>query len=85
VVNGTAQCWGESQGGQLGNGKVINNLLSPSLVQGLTTGVTAIACGEYYTCAIVNDGVQCWGANGGGQLGDGTTTERYSPVTVLGL
>jgi alpha-tubulin suppressor-like RCC1 family protein len=45
-----------------------------------------IAAGEAYSCAWVSDGtVKCWGENNVGQLGDGTTTNRRTPVPVVGL
>jgi alpha-tubulin suppressor-like RCC1 family protein len=50
------------------------------------TNVTQIAAGGYQTCALLTDGtVRCWGANHRGQLGDGTTTNRAAPATVVGL
>jgi alpha-tubulin suppressor-like RCC1 family protein len=48
--------------------------------------VIAIAVGQYHTAALMSDGtVRAWGYNGGGELGDGTTTDSYSPVPVGGL
>ncbi|MBP6830918.1 MAG: hypothetical protein KA978_09040 [Deltaproteobacteria bacterium] len=45
-----------------------------------------IAAGYNHTCARLMDGsVRCWGYNTPGQLGDGSTTDRTSPVTVTGL
>ncbi|TLM60122.1 MAG: DUF1566 domain-containing protein, partial [Deltaproteobacteria bacterium] len=46
----------------------------------------AIAAGVYQTAALLADGtVKNWGYNGQGQLGDGTTTDRLTPATVVGL
>ena len=54
-------------------------------ISGLT-GVTAIAAGKTYSLALLADGtVRAWGGNGSGQLGDGTTTGRNTPVAVGGL
>jgi hypothetical protein len=48
--------------------------------------IASIAGGQSHTCTLLNSSaVKCWGGNGEGQLGDGTTTERSSPVTVSGL
>jgi hypothetical protein len=48
--------------------------------------VTQIAGGQLNSLALRSDGtVMAWGADGAGQLGDGTTTDRTTPVTVPGL
>ena len=38
-----------------------------------------------HTCAIGSTGLVCWGANGSGQLGDGTTTQSAVPRTLTGV
>ncbi|MBI3594810.1 MAG: Ig-like domain-containing protein, partial [Nitrospirae bacterium] len=45
-----------------------------------------LSSGTEHTCVILLDGtVECWGSNGTGQLGDGTTTDSAVPVPVSGI
>lgn len=85
LSNGTVVTWGADVSGQLGNGTPLENSLVPVPVSGLT-GVIAIAAGRAHDLALLENGkVMAWGANGHGQLGDGTTTSRAAPVEVQGL
>ena len=84
---GGVQCWGFGYDGEMGNG-VTNTLsipyaLSPTTPTGLGSGVASIVAGVYHFCArLTGGGIDCWGANNMGQLGDGTTTQRNTPVAV---
>lgn len=85
-TNGTARCWGANDAGQLGDGSRVGRP-HPVFVRNPDgspmTGVAAVSVGFEHACArMVSGQVRCWGANGAGQLGDGTTTDRSRPVTV---
>lgn len=82
MATGAVQCWGSNQYGQLGTGNNINRT-SPTPVVNLSPGAKQISVGQSFSCAVLNDGsARCWGWNGNGQLGDGTTTLSNSPVEV---
>lgn len=77
-------CWGTNKKGELGDGKSKDSF-DPVPVSGLHTGVKSIVSGDHHVCALTNGGaVKCWGDNGVGQLGDGTTMLRRTPVEVAG-
>ncbi len=81
--SGAAYAWGSNSNGQLGDGSTTDS--SKPVASWLPSGVTAttIAAGQDHSLAIGSDGkVYAWGSNSEGQLGDGTTTKRSTPVLV---
>ena len=48
-----------------------------------TASQASIDAGYRFTCIVQGGGVQCWGRNSNGELGDGSTTDRSRAVTVL--
>jgi cysteine-rich repeat protein len=85
LAGGAVKCWGANANGQLGDGSTIDRL-APVDVTGISSGAATVATGAFHACALMaGGGVKCWGLNSSGQLGDGTSTNRRTPVDVTGL
>jgi alpha-tubulin suppressor-like RCC1 family protein len=87
TTTGVGYSWGYNNSGQLGTGASgsFQSRSSPVTIAGGLTW-SRIECGGYNnTLGITTSGIAyAWGNNGFGQLGDGTTSNRSSPVTVVG-
>jgi alpha-tubulin suppressor-like RCC1 family protein len=79
---GRLYCWGMATYGQLGDGTTTGVACgstdkcktTPVQVTALGTSVYHACAGQFHTCAVdAASKVWCWGGNGDGQLGDGTT------------
>ena len=84
---GAAYCWGLNGSGQLGNGDAtMATQYTPVLVT-VPAGVTfaEVSAGDYHTCGLTPARVAyCWGDGTAGQVGDGATQIRLTPVGVTG-
>jgi hypothetical protein len=82
--NGTAWAWGRNESGRLGDNSTTNRSSPVSVVGGFTDWVQ-IGAGGYHTFALRANGTAwAWGNNSRGQLGDNSTTNTSSPVSVVG-
>ena len=80
--NGTLWAWGWNIHGQLGDGTTVSKN-SPVQI-GLDNNWQSVSTGRGHSLAIKSDGtLWAWGDNDWyGQLGDGTTVKRSSPVQI---
>jgi alpha-tubulin suppressor-like RCC1 family protein len=84
-ADGSVAGWGSNDNGELGDGTHTSRT-SPVSVTGLGGPAISIAAGGFHGLAAMNDGtVRAWGHNVFGNLGNGTTTDTTSAVTVSGL
>jgi alpha-tubulin suppressor-like RCC1 family protein len=91
LTSGHVDCWGFNDLGQLGDGKTKNSSRPVPVVsstgKGVLTGVTSVVSdtlgyGSQYCAVLKSGGVDCWGFNQDGQLGNGTTKASDRPVPV---
>ena len=88
MANGSAYCWGDNAQGALGTNQLAQGVTSSNVAVSVvseTSGVLAIASGAVaqHACVLKAEGIQCWGNNDFGELGDGRTqTTSLVPVQV---
>ena len=84
--NNLPYCWGANDYSQLGDNTTTQRNTPVAVSQGgLPSGrmVNQIVAGGVHSCAIASDNKSyCWGLNDSGQIGDGTSTTRATPVAV---
>ena len=77
------ECSGDNAYGQLGDGSTNDSLTRVAMDLGNNMTATAISVGTHHVCVILNDGsVKCAGRNNNGQIGDGSSSNRSTPVAV---
>jgi alpha-tubulin suppressor-like RCC1 family protein len=85
AVSRVVASWGDNSWGELGDGTMA---LLRTQYRDIAAGsdVIQVAAGRTHNLAVRSDGtVTAWGLNDHGALGDGTTTDRSTPVQVSGL
>jgi alpha-tubulin suppressor-like RCC1 family protein len=83
-TDGTVWCWGDNNFGGTGQGTTSGITSIPKQVTGLSS-VVDLTAGLWSTpCAVTSTGaLYCWGENGTGEVGNGTTAKALNPVLVL--
>lgn len=81
AIGGAAYCWGQNDGGQLGDGTTTRRLTPTPVAGGLT--FTSLAVGNEHVCGIATSGAAyCWGSTPNGAFGDGTVGTHLTPAAT---
>ncbi len=90
MLDGKVKCWGSNSWGQTGTGVAGGSVTNPTDVvsgSGSTaplTGAVDLTVTGWGACALMSDTTtKCWGYNSTGFVGDGSTTNRPAPVSVV--
>jgi alpha-tubulin suppressor-like RCC1 family protein len=80
--DGSLWAWGWNGQGEVGQANLSNHYGAPTRI-GAETNWTQISAGTGFSLALRNDGsLWAWGRNDEGQLGDGTTNNRFVPAMI---
>jgi alpha-tubulin suppressor-like RCC1 family protein len=84
LADGTVLCWGTNRSRQLGRGIDVREPGGIAPVVEVDDGV-ALSAGAAHNCVLRGAAREpwCWGANGWGQVGDGTIDDQSAPVPVV--
>jgi serine/threonine protein kinase/alpha-tubulin suppressor-like RCC1 family protein len=84
TADGVAWCWGNNDSGQLGDGSTASRP-SPTRVS-FDGQFVSITGGAAHSCGVAATSGEawCWGRNGNGQLGSGSTVNAPTPHLVSG-
>ena len=89
-TDGTAWCWGNDGQEQIGNGAATGDRESPAIVSNPGPWTQITMSGDWginnHACAIKDNGnLYCWGHDGHGELGNGSTTGNQDSPILVGL
>jgi alpha-tubulin suppressor-like RCC1 family protein len=89
LADGRVVAWGADRQGQLGDGRPdrqarpLPGVVAGERGVGELGDVVGLSAAELFTVAVLRGGTAvAWGANGAGQLGDGTSRDRALPAPV---
>lgn len=78
-------CWGFNENGEIGDGTTVDKLVPTKIGDDTWSAITTNGSnGAGHTCGIkeLDKKLYCWGNNGNGQLGDGTTDSKNTPTKI---
>jgi alpha-tubulin suppressor-like RCC1 family protein len=86
-TDGSLWAWGRNHHGQVGAGTIkrdINRyIVHENTPVKIMDNVASVSAGHWFSAAIQTDGsIWAWGYNRHGQVGDGTTADKLSPVRI---
>ena len=86
LTTGRVDCWGNNSNGELGNGSTVANSNVPVAVKNITNATSVVSDVSGFCATLLTGGVDCWGDNTFGYLGNGSTVANSNvPVAVKNI